>query len=299
MKNFKSIIIGIILVILLIIALPLIINSNSPVGEIPKDFVISDESDLQILYFNVGNADSILIKDDMDIMLIDAGNEPDGVYLSQYIKELGINKINYLIGTHEHEDHVGGMDHIVNNFAVDNIYLPNILKSETKTYPDYEEVIDVAKEKGITITNPKEEDVFYIGDSVCTIKYVGDKESNPNDNSIVIELKSNNKTYLFTGDIEGKIEKNVTWEDIDVLKVPHHGSDTSTSIEFLKQTKPDITIISTGTRANLLDDVILQRLQEIKNNKIYITRDIGTVYITNNGENIVKTLKTKVDSAQH
>ena len=282
----------------------IIVDNSLDIGILPSNFEISDESNLQIIYFYVGDADCILIKDNKDVMLIDTGNDADGKYLVEYLKRLGITEINYLIGTHEHEDHIGGMDYIIREFDIDNIYLPKI-KDESSN--QYRQVISEKDKKGYVIQTPIIGDTWNIGDSECIVKYVGEKESNPNNNSIVIELENNNIKYLFTGDIEEKVERTITWDSIDVLKVAHHGADTSTSEKFLKEVFPErdklkskITIISTGNRDNLLDEIILNRLKGIENNKIYITRDVGSIYITNdNGINIVEILKTKVDSRQH
>jgi beta-lactamase superfamily II metal-dependent hydrolase len=246
-----------------------------------------------------------LIKDDKDIILIDSGNDEDGKYIVEYLKELGISKINYLVGTHEHEDHIGGMNYIVDNFDIQDIYLTRT--DSSKENVEYNELLQTIANKNCTYEEPNTNTKFILGDSTFIIRYVSNIESNPNNDSIVIELENENLKYLFTGDIEQKIEKTVAWDSIDVLKVAHHGSDTSTSQDFLNvifseknKLREKITVISTGNRENLLDDIVLQRLHAIPNNKIYITRNDGSIYITNiDGKNSVKTLRTKVDSTQH
>lgn len=90
-----------------------------------QNTVVSADSKLQIYYFDVGQADSILVVADDQTMLIDAGNNEDGPLLASYIQGLGITKIDYLVGTHPHEDHIGGLDDIINNFEIGKIYMPD------------------------------------------------------------------------------------------------------------------------------------------------------------------------------
>jgi competence protein ComEC len=302
MKNNSKKFLGILILIIAIClcGIYLFSNKNTNVGQLPNNFAIADESNLQIIYFNVGDADCILVKDDKDIMLIDSGNDEDGKYIVEYLKKLGITKINYLIGTHEHEDHIGGMDSIIKNFTIDNIYIPKI-KNESAT--QYKQVLETANSKGYKVTNiTNTNHNWYIGDSFCKIEYVGIEESNPNNNSIVILLTESNNKYLFTGDIERKVENilegNKEIQSINVFKVPHHGSDTSSSDTFVNIVNPKISIVSAGNNETILDEKIIENLK--KYGEVYITRNDGSILTTSeNGIITVDKLNTKVDSTQH
>ena len=132
--------------------------------EITSDFISNDQTSLKVYFFDVGQADSMLIQNNGENMLIDAGNNEDGEMLVNNLKILGIEKIDYLVGTHPHEDHIGGMDDIINSFEIGKIYMPNV-STNTKTFED---VIDAAKNKNLQIETPKAGDKFTIGKSSCS-----------------------------------------------------------------------------------------------------------------------------------
>ena len=189
-------------------------------------------SNLQVYFLDVGQADSILITNQDHYMLIDAGNNEDGPKLVKYLKnELGISEFDYVVGTHPHEDHIGGLDDIINNFTIDNFYIPEVMTT-TKTFED---VLDALDSKGLEITVPKIGDKFSLGEAEFEVMYTGTDDSDLNNTSIVLKMIFGNYSYLFTGDATDKVEKILLDKniDVDVLKVGHHGSAYSSSKEFL------------------------------------------------------------------
>lgn len=219
---------------------------------------------ITIYFFDVGQADSIFVSTGGHNMLIDAGNNADGKLIANYLKnDLNINNIEYLIGTHNHEDHIGGLDDIVKDLDISNLYMPYVSVTSTKTY---ENVENEALKKNIEIKNPNIGDTFSLGNAQITIMNVdNDEPTNKNESSIVLQMQFGNETYLFTGDTEVENENSRSWNDIDVLKVAHHGSNTSSSESFLNQVKPEIAIISVGPNNsyNLPKSTILKRLENI------------------------------------
>ena len=251
---------------------------------------------LEIYFFDVGQADSILIKEDENSVLIDAGNNEDGSLLVDYIKnELDISKINIVVGTHPHEDHIGGLDNVISSFDIDKIYLPNA----TTTTKTFEDVLDAIKSKDYKITIPKIDEEFNLEDLNFKVLYTGSDESDLNNTSIVLKLKYGNTSYLFTGDATSKTEKYLLDKDIksDVLKVGHHGSSYSTTDEFLDKVNPSYAIIEVGENNSYShpSDSTIKKLNN-KNIKIYRTDIDGTIKLTSDGEKInIETIKTDID----
>lgn len=253
-------------------------------------------TDLKVYFFDVGQADSILITNNGHNMLIDAGNNEDGPKLVKYIKEdLGITEFDYLIGTHPHEDHIGGLDDIINNFDIKKIYLPDI----TTTTKTFEDVLDAISSKELTITIPKIGETFKLGEADFTILYTGTNSSDLNSTSIITKMIFGKYSYLFTGDTTSDIEKTILDQniDIDVLKVAHHGSKYSSSLEFLEKTTPSYAIISVG-KNNSYNHPSSETINNLKKytNNIYLTSELGTILLTSNGQTIdVSYLDTNTD----
>lgn len=241
------------------------------------------DGDLEIYYFYVGQADCILVKDKNVTMLIDAGNNDDGKLICNYLKELKISKIDYLIGTHAHEDHIGGLDNVIKNFSIGTIYMPS-KETNTRTFED---VINAVKNKNLKIKTPKIGEKFKLADAECEIVYVDNDSEDLNESSIVIQMVHGEKKYLFTADIGSVSEETVAWEDVDVLKVAHHGSRKSSSEKFLKQTRPEFAIISLG-KENEYGYPHSEAMKRLKNAKaeIYRTDKDGTILLTSDGNEI-------------
>lgn len=255
-------------------------------NELQNTYSTPIEGALEVYFLNVGQADSILIKNNNESMLIDAGNNEDGILLTNYFKSLNITDFKYLIGTHPHEDHIGGLDDIINNFNISNIYLPNAITT-TQTFV---EVLDSIENKNINYKIPEIGEKLTIGDAVAEVIYTGTDINDLNNTSIVLRLDYGQTSFLFTGDATEKTEKEIirqNIEGIDVLKVGHHGSKYSTSSAFLTRTNPEYAIISVGTPNvyNHPHNETITKLQN-KNIKIHRTDKEGTILITSNGNDI-------------
>ena len=246
------------------------------------------EPALVIRYIDVGQADAILITTGEHAMLIDAGKNDTEDMLVNYIKEQGVKKLDYVIGTHAHEDHIGGMDKVISTFQIDKILFPK-QKSSTKTFENFAKAVK-SKNKKIYAPNSGEE--FEFGDATFKVLAPNSSEyKEANDYSIVIKLTYKNRSFLFMGDAEELSENQILAKGYDVkadiLKLGHHGSKTSTSDTFLNRVSPEAVVISCG-KNNDYSHPSKQTMKKLKENNIpvYRTDESGTVVINTDGENI-------------
>lgn len=236
-------------------------------------------------FIDVGQADSILVQSDGKNMLIDAGTNEIGKTVVKYLNDLGISKIDYLVGTHPHEDHIGGLDDVIDNFDIGTIYMPKI-QTNTKTF---ESVLDSIANKNLKITSPNVGDTFNVGNASCEIMACGTgsskEKSNLNLSSIVIRMVYGTQSFLFTGDMEVENEQARSWPETTVLKVAHHGSDTSSSENFLEQVHPKIAVISVGKDNSYghPKQTTLDKLNKL-NTKVYRTDLQGTIVVICDGK---------------
>jgi competence protein ComEC len=240
---------------------------------------------LKVIFFDVGQGESIFVENKGSKMLVDAGNNPDGKYISKYLrKELNLTKLDYLICTHAHEDHIGGIDIIIEDLDIGTFYMPD-KGQDVKSFND---VINWAGKKNLAIVSPAIGTKFKVGDAVCEVMTQNNSSEELNETSIVIELTYKNKKILLTGDMEPANEQSRSWNDIDVLKVAHHGSKYTTTDTFLAQVKPEYAIISCGKNNDYYypHEAVLKRLKDVGCKNIYTTAEEGTIVLITDGENI-------------
>ena len=254
---------------------------NSSVGSV----VNYNVDNLNIYFVDVGQADCILIKYLDSNVLIDAGNNEDGVKIVDYFKSLGVDKFKYVFATHAHEDHIGGMDDIINNFDIEHFYMPDVITT-SKTYED---VLDSLYSKKIKYDTPKVDSKLCFEDICLDVLSVGNDKENLNDTSIVLRLVYNKTSYLFMGDASVSVEKKILDKDISstVLKVGHHGSQYSSSAQFLNKVRPQYAIIQVGKNNsyNHPKQVVLNKFKRM-NTTVYRNDKDGTIILSSDGENI-------------
>lgn len=256
------------------------VNLNSEV----KNTKVSDDK-FKIYFTDVGQADSILIKCNDKYALVDAGNEADGQKLVTYYKNLGVNELEYVFASHPHEDHIGGMDDIINNFKINKFFMTNTYAT-TKTF---ENMLDALELKNMKFTVPKIDSTYYLDEAKIIIEYLSNGEKDLNDSSIVVKVIYGNTSFLLTGDASSKVEKQIVDKNIEstVLKLGHHGSSYSTSNEFLEKVNPKYAIISAG-KNNIYNHPSKSTLEKLEKNKIetYRTDELGTIIIASDKTNI-------------
>ena len=195
-----------------------------------------------------------------------------------------------------HEDHIGGLDYIINSLKIDKIYIPKATAT-TRTFKD---VVNAIKNKGMKVTVPTVGETLKLGEAtVIILSPNSDKYENTNDYSIVIKIIFKENSFLFEGDASAISEMEMVKKGLnskaDVLKIGHHGSKTSTCENFLTAVNPKYAIISVGKNNsyNHPNKATMDRL-ESKNIPVYRTDENGTIIVTSDGKNIA--FKTETGS---
>lgn len=244
-------------------------------------------SEMAVHFIDVGQGDATLIICDDEAMLIDAGDNNQGTKIQNYLQKQGVKSLKYVIATHPDADHIGGMDVVLYKFNCDTI----VMTDEEKDSNTYRDVIDTMKGKGYKNTKPVVGNTYTLGDAEFTI--VGPKRitDDSNNNSVAILLKHGENEFLFTGDAEETQEADIVKSgislDVDVYKVGHHGSKTSSSTELLNLATPTYAVISCG-EGNSYGHPHAETLNNLRSNKVKVFRtdEQGSIVATSNGTEI-------------
>ena len=235
-------------IVCLIVLCLLVVGCSSPFVETDNKASVSTFSGdtLRVNYIDVGQGDSIFIElPNKETMLIDAGEAYKSDSVINYLNNLGIKRIDYVVGTHPHTDHIGGLESVINTFDIGSIYMPNAI-STSKTYED---LLTTISNKGLKVKTAKS-GVVVLNEDNLKLEFIApnsDNYSNLNNYSAVLKLTYLDNTFLFMGDAETLSEDEITSDvKADVIKVGHHGSDSSSSVEFVKKVNPEYAIIMVG-----------------------------------------------------
>lgn len=247
----------------------------------------SSFKNLVVHYIDVGQADSMFIElPNSQTMLIDAGNDENGSQIVNYIKALGYPKITYLIATHPHADHIGGMAYVVRNINIGSVYMPKA----TTTTETYKDLLSAISNKGLSVLSAKAGVEVFNANNLSVGMLAPNKDSydDLNNYSAVVKIAYKSSSFLFMGDAESMSENEITSDvSADVLKVGHHGSTSSTSQTFLNKVHPKYAVISVGAGNDYGHpaQTTLDKLSAI-GATIYRTDKDGTVVFTSNGSTI-------------
>ena len=243
---------------------------------------------LAVHFIDVGQGDSILAESDGHYMLIDAGENDQAGTVISYLKAQGVTKLDYVIGTHPHSDHIGGLDKVIDTFPVDKVILPPV-EHTTKTFED---VLDSIASRGLKITKPAPGDSYDLGNASFTIlSPVKDYGNDLNNWSVGVRLTYGDNSFVMCGDAENQAEediiKNGAVLKADVLKAGHHGSSTSTSDAFLKKVSPSWVVIQCG-KGNSYGHPHKETMEKLKKAGCQVLRtdEEGTITAFSDGKTI-------------
>lgn len=286
-KAKKQLIIRLFLLVLLVAA-ALIIDKYGTSQETMTTQGTSHSGVMEVHFIDVGQGDSILIEAENSTMLIDAGENNKGSIVADYLKAQNITKLDYVIGTHPHSDHIGGLDTILDTYQVGQVIMPEVVHT-TKTYED---VLDVIDKKGLSISKPVVGDVYRLGSASFTILAPNSGSYEEiNDYSVAIKLTYGDTSFLLTGDAGSLSEEEMLANGLDlsadVLKLGHHGSVYSTTDSFLDAVAPLYAVASVGSDneyGHPHPDTLVKI--DSRSIKLYRTDRQGTIVFTSDGKTI-------------
>ena len=259
---------------------------------------LPEDSSFSIHFIDVGQADAALVICDGKTMMIDGGNREDSNLIYSYLQKHGISHIDYMVCTHAHEDHVGGLSGALTYASVGTVFAP-VTTASTQVFTNFAQKV---ADRGRQITVPQAGTSFALGSA--EVKIIGPIKSydETNDTSIVLRIVYGETSFLFTGDMESAAEADLIESGATLhstlLKVGHHGSSSSTSYRFLREVAPDYAVISVGTDNSYghPNDEVLSRLRDA-DVKLYRTDLQGDVICTSDGKSLHFSVK-KNDGVQ-
>ncbi len=301
-RAFGNIMAVVMLVVLILAVLYLLPQLRDYLGFGSQDTTAKQPSEvgadeiIEVHMIDVGQGDSILVRTSGGDMLIDSGPGKAESQLKEYLTSVEVKDIEYAVFTHPDADHIGNADMIMTNYTVSNVIIPN-KEATSKTYQRMMTAIDVS---GATVIAPKPEMEFALGSMTVTILApISTKYTDTNNYSVVMKLEFGETSFMMTGDAEEKSELEMLAKysadllKCDVLKVGHHGSATSTTLDFLKAVSPSIALISCG-EGNTYGHPYAATLQKLEavGARIYRTDEQGSIILTSDGKAVtVKTTK--------
>lgn len=247
---------------------------------------ISENSTFRIHFIDVGQADAALVECDGHYMLIDGGNKADSNRIYTVLKNAGVSRLDYVVGTHAHEDHIGGLPGAF-SYATADMTLCPVKNYDSNAFDDF---AAYAAKKGGGITVPKKDALYLLGSA--TVKILGvNSASDTNNTSIVLRIDYGSTSFLFTGDAEREAEQMLLNSSANlkatVLKVGHHGSETSTTYPFLREIMPKYAVVSVG-KGNSYGhptEAVLSRLRDAEV-EVYRTDLQGDIFCISDGEKV-------------
>lgn len=261
-------------------------NTTQPSSEPPNETSpATQNNNLTVHFIDVGKGDSILVEYAGKTMLVDAGRTDKGPTVSAFLREQGVSTLDYVVATHPHEDHIGGLLTILNEYPVGKF----VDSGYTYTTQTYINMLTIIENKSIPFHVAERGEALDLapGIQVQVLNPDNKRSEKINENSVVLRIIDNNVSFLLMGDAGSETEKSIMYEgydvDSDIFKLGYHANASASAESFIAEVSPDISIIEVGADNGYgySDAGILERLQNVS--KVYRTELHGTITITTDG----------------
>lgn len=267
-------------------------DPGNTLGDYTQGNYTDEGNEFSVHFIDVGQGDCTLVLCGEKALLIDAGENGHETEVLNYLRSMKIDKLDYIVATHQHSDHIGGIPEVLEEYEADNIIMPRLTKAQTPTNSTYTAFLKALQNTDAKIISAKPGLKYTLGDAEFEILGpVTDDCEDINSMSAVTKITYGQNTFLVTGDAERdeelEIIENGSNLDCDVLKAGHHGSSTSSCKDFLDAVTPEICVISCGADNDYghPHEKAVNRIMK-HTDEIYRTDICGSIVMTSDGENI-------------
>ena len=250
--------------------------------------ILPVDGEMLVHFIDVGQGDAVLVQTAGGTVLIDGGDRHMGTRVADYLRHVGISEITYMIATHPHADHIGGLIEVLHQFPVNTLIMPPV----AHTTITFERFLDAIEQSDATLREPVPGSTFSVGDAVFTIIAPNSTgHNNLNDYSVSLRLVHGSLAFVFTGDAYTSSEQEMIAAghrlSANVLHLGHHGSSTSSGQQFLDAVNPEIAVISVAADNSYghPHNAVMSRLR-VAGVRIYRTDQHGNVVISSDGTNL-------------
>lgn len=249
------------------------------------------DTDFAVYYLDVGQSDCSIVVCDGEVMVIDTGSYPQLLDIQEALYSLEVEKISYLVITHQHDDHMSGAERLLGLYEVENIIMPKLSEDNAVNSETYNRLLHTIADNKVNPIAAQSIQSFNLGSAAIDILSPQKQYKELNNMSIVMKITYGETSFLFQGDAESPVENALLSSDInlsaDVLKLGHHGSKTATTEKYLEAVKPNIAIVSCGQgnsyghpRVTVMEYLVERGID------YYVTVDNGDITVASNGKNI-------------
>ncbi len=258
----------------------------------PEEVNPLDTSNFSVHFIDVGQGDCTLVKSEYGNMLIDAGENGNERTILEYLREYEIDSIKYLVATHPHSDHIGGVAEVLREVNVENIIMPRLSAENIPTTSTYEQMLNEIKNSGAKVIAAAPGKSYSFGEVNFTVLSPFEQDSNLNNMSVSLKLTYKDCSFVLTGDAEKPVEKQIlsSGADIqaDVYKAAHHGSSTSNSEAFVSAVNPSVVVMSyaAGNTYGHPHDEVVDLLESMQI-PYYSTARYGNIVFYHDGTDLI------------